>query len=226
MNRLKTLVLVLGVMTVTTVMGQEYDYSLNAIFEQKLDDYILLRLNRYRSDLGLAPLGKTFLPDRLQIANEEYLFDVLYEEDSAAVDELYEYYFNTDEINSAPGCIAYNGGGLTFTQQKTLTFRKKDFAQPAKVPTEHEVIEQWSEWNRFDEMVAPDSVHIIESYLAMPEFAEVLGTGGDTTVWRYVSIAHNHGVNDVVKLRENRRKVVYQFELRYVINLVLYANKK
>lgn len=226
MNHLKTLVLVLGFMSATTAMGQEYDYSLNAIFEQKLDDYIMLRLNKYRSEHCVSPLGNTFLPEPLQLANEGYAFDVLYEDDSLQVDWLYDHYFNTDQLNNAPGCIAYNSGGLTFTQQKIITFRKKDYIEPAHVPTAHDVIEQWSEWNRFDELVSQDSVHIVESYLAIPEFAEMLSTGADTVVRRYASIARQHGVNDVIKLRENRRKVVYQFELRYVVNIILYANKE
>ena len=225
MNRLKTLALGLSTMIATTVSGQQYDYMLNSIFEQQVDDYIMLRLNRYRSEHNVLPLRNTLLPEPLQIANEEYTYDALYEDDSVQVDWLYDHYFNTDALNNAPGCIAYNGGGLTFTRTKTITFRKKDYATPDLVPTATDVIDTYSNAMAFDMMVAPDSVYIMDSWLADPDFQDVMNTGTDSTSRRWVSIARQHGVNDVIKIKDTPRKVTYQFELRYIVNLILYANK-
>jgi hypothetical protein len=225
MNRLKTLALGLSTMIATTVSGQQYDYMLNSIFQQQVDDYIMLRLNRYRSEHNVLPLRNTLLPEPLQLANEEYTYDALYEDDSLQVDWLYDQYFNTDALNNAPGCIAYNSGGLTFTQQKTITFRKKDYATPDLVPKPADVINTYSNWNAFDMMVAPDSVYIMDSWLRDPDFQEVMRTGTDSTSRRWVSIAHHHGVNDVITIKDTPRRVTYQFELRYIVNLILYANK-
>ena len=223
---MKIILLTLSIIISNTLFGQGYDYMLNSILEQQVDDYIMLRLNKYRSEYNLLPLGKTYLPEPLQLANEEYTYDVIYEDDSLEVDRLYDHYFNTDALNNAPGCIAYNDGGLTFTINKTISFRKKDYATPDLVPTATDVIDTYSNWNTFDMMVAPDSVHIMDSWLSIPEFIEVLSTGQDTIIKRYVSIAHSHDVNNVIKIKETRRKIVYQIELRYVINLILYANKE
>ena len=223
---MKIILLTLSIIISNTLFGQGYDYMLNSIFEQQLDDYIMLRLNKYRSEHNVLPLGRTYLPEPLQLANEEYTYDVLYEDDSLQVDWLYDHYFNTDALNNAPGCIAYNDGGLTFTINKTISFRKKDYATPDLVPTATDVIEMYSNWDTFDMMVAPDSVFIMDSWLSKPEFIEIMNTGSDTTIRRYVSIARHHGVNDVIKIKDTSRKVTYQFELRYIVNLILYANKE
>ena len=179
------------------------------LLAQGFEDYLIKKVNAYRLSNEVAELKKS--DDDIHYENISYCFDVSETTETNKIDSLYEYYFNTDEINNSNLCIAYNDGGTTFSERKTIKVNMKKY--PNFVPTDYELDDVINGKAMFKELIKDTN------------FVSVLKLGSDTSITRYISVGSAHCIQDVKKVKVNRFWTLYDFELICVINIILYVKK-
>jgi hypothetical protein len=179
------------------------------LLAQSFEEYVINKVNEYRKSNELAELKKS--EDYIHYDNIDYCFDASETTDTNELNKLYDNYFNNNEINNSEYCIAYNDGGTTFSDRRTIRVNMRKY--PNFTPTDYE----------FDDVI--NGKLVLTELMKDTNFVSVLNLGSDTTLNRYISVGNAYCIQDVKRLKVNRFWTLYGFECIYVINIILYVKR-